>query len=184
MTDSSKSTPMDRALAAARAPSPLLRIDVARRAGVQQPGGLGGTYAGNPLAVAAAHAGDPLVLTARCENHLYGVDDAAALRQSDAVCSALQLINFWQDLSVDLPRKRFYIPEAIRSEEEAARWDKSWKVSTEVISGEDFTQQQNIHLNLASGRLPGVVFGQNEPMLSHYHRELNKLTGVPDAALP
>jgi len=26
-------------------------------------------------AVAAAHAGDPLVLTARCENHLYGVDD-------------------------------------------------------------------------------------------------------------
>lgn len=81
-------------------------------------------------------------------------------------------------------RVRFYIPEAIRSEEEAARWDKSWKVSTEVISGEDFTQQQNIHLNLASGRLPGVVFGQNEPMLSHYHRELNKLTGVPDAALP
>ncbi|MFZ9284876.1 MAG: aromatic ring-hydroxylating dioxygenase subunit alpha, partial [Burkholderiaceae bacterium] len=81
-------------------------------------------------------------------------------------------------------RVRFYIPEAIRSEEEAARWDKSWKVSTEVILGEDFTQQQNIHLNLASGRLPGVVFGQNEPMLSHYHRELNKLTGVPDAALP
>ena len=42
--------------------------------------------------------------------HLYGVDDARALAQSDAICSALQLVNFWQDLSVDLPRGRFYLP--------------------------------------------------------------------------
>ena len=42
--------------------------------------------------------------------HLYGVDDAQSLAQSDAVCTALQLINFWQDLSVDLPRGRLYIP--------------------------------------------------------------------------
>ena len=42
--------------------------------------------------------------------HLYGVDNAEALTQSDAICSALQLINFWQDLSVDLPRGRFYLP--------------------------------------------------------------------------
>ncbi len=46
--------------------------------------------------------------------HLFGVTSEAALRESDAVCSALQLINFWQDLSVDLPRNRFYIPEADR----------------------------------------------------------------------
>jgi hydroxysqualene synthase len=43
--------------------------------------------------------------------HLYRVGDAASLRQSDAICSALQLINFWQDLSVDLPRKRIYVPQ-------------------------------------------------------------------------
>ena len=42
--------------------------------------------------------------------HLYRVGDAASLRQSDAICSALQLINFWQDLSVDLPRGRVYVP--------------------------------------------------------------------------
>jgi squalene synthase HpnC len=42
--------------------------------------------------------------------HLYGVQDATALGQSDAICSALQLINFWQDLSVDLPRGRYYLP--------------------------------------------------------------------------
>ena len=43
--------------------------------------------------------------------HLYGVDDAASLARSDAICSALQLINFWQDLSVDVPRGRYYLPD-------------------------------------------------------------------------
>ncbi len=44
--------------------------------------------------------------------HLAGVDDALSLNQSDAVCTALQLINFWQDTSVDLPRGRHYVPLA------------------------------------------------------------------------
>jgi squalene synthase HpnC len=43
--------------------------------------------------------------------HLYGVDDPAALHESDAICTALQLTNFWQDLSIDLPRGRIYIPQ-------------------------------------------------------------------------
>lgn len=42
--------------------------------------------------------------------HLYGVHEPDALAQSDAVCSALQLINFWQDLSLDVPRGRYYLP--------------------------------------------------------------------------
>ncbi len=40
--------------------------------------------------------------------HLYGINDAPSLAQSDQICSALQLINFWQDLSVDVPRARWY----------------------------------------------------------------------------
>lgn len=44
--------------------------------------------------------------------HLYLVTDDEALAQSDAICSALQLINFWQDLSVDIPRQRYYLPLA------------------------------------------------------------------------
>lgn len=42
--------------------------------------------------------------------HLYGVQDAPALQHSDAICSALQLINFWQDLGRDIPRQRHYLP--------------------------------------------------------------------------
>ena len=44
--------------------------------------------------------------------HLYGVDDAAALARSDAICSALQLANFWQDLGVDAARGRLYVPSS------------------------------------------------------------------------
>lgn len=44
--------------------------------------------------------------------HLYGVHDDQALAQSDAICTALQLINFWQDLSEDIPRGRHYLTDA------------------------------------------------------------------------
>lgn len=44
---------------------------------------------------------------------LYKVSDPNVIAQSDAVCTALQLINFWQDLSQDLARLRFYIPVSV-----------------------------------------------------------------------
>src|SRR5450830_20251 len=43
--------------------------------------------------------------------HLYGVTDAQSLRSSDEICTALQLINFWQDLSLDIPRGRYYLTQ-------------------------------------------------------------------------
>ena len=56
-----------------------------------------------------AHSANPI---GRLLLHLYDVNDTLSLRQSDAICSALQLANFWQDLSVDLPRQRCYLPHA------------------------------------------------------------------------
>jgi squalene synthase HpnC len=44
--------------------------------------------------------------------HLYGIEDAESLARSDAICSALQLANFWQDLGVDAARGRIYVPAA------------------------------------------------------------------------
>jgi squalene synthase HpnC len=41
---------------------------------------------------------------------LYGVADDASLRESDAICTALQLINFWQDVAVDIGKGRIYLP--------------------------------------------------------------------------
>jgi hydroxysqualene synthase len=42
--------------------------------------------------------------------HLYGVRGEREWAASDAICSALQLINFWQDPSKDIPRYRIYFP--------------------------------------------------------------------------
>ncbi|MEO8855808.1 MAG: squalene synthase HpnC [Burkholderiaceae bacterium] len=44
--------------------------------------------------------------------HLYGVRDEPSLAQSDDICTALQLINFWQDLRGDIARARWYLPVA------------------------------------------------------------------------
>jgi squalene synthase HpnC len=52
--------------------------------------------------------------------HLVQVNDAESLAYSDAICSALQLINFWQDLSVDLPRGRRYLPNGASLPDELA----------------------------------------------------------------
>jgi squalene synthase HpnC len=42
---------------------------------------------------------------------IHGYRDEELLRRSDAICTALQLANFWQDVSVDLKKDRIYIPE-------------------------------------------------------------------------
>ena len=42
--------------------------------------------------------------------YLCGYSDAERQRLSDATCTALQLANFWQDVSVDLLKNRVYIP--------------------------------------------------------------------------
>ena len=43
--------------------------------------------------------------------HLFQENEPTKLLQSDAICTALQLINFWQDISIDKARNRFYLPQ-------------------------------------------------------------------------
>jgi len=45
--------------------------------------------------------------------YLCGYSDARRQRLSDATCTALQLANFWQDVTVDLLKDRVYIPLAV-----------------------------------------------------------------------
>ena len=41
---------------------------------------------------------------------LYQCDSAQAYAWSDAICSGLQLVNFWQDVAIDWHKDRVYIP--------------------------------------------------------------------------
>jgi squalene synthase HpnC len=42
--------------------------------------------------------------------HLYQAADEENVRDSDAICSALQLINFLQDVAIDQQKERIYLP--------------------------------------------------------------------------
>jgi squalene synthase HpnC len=43
--------------------------------------------------------------------HLYDAATPDNLARSDAVCTALQLVNFWQDVALDWTRGRIYVPQ-------------------------------------------------------------------------
>lgn len=70
-----------------------------------------------------------------------GVVDEARDRQSDAVCTALQLTNFWQDIERDWQKGRVYVPRADRerfgaaeSDLDARRWTPAWRATLEEMS--------------------------------------------------
>jgi phytoene synthase len=43
--------------------------------------------------------------------HLFGHATPENLAASDSICSALQLVNFWQDVEADFARGRIYLPQ-------------------------------------------------------------------------
>lgn len=45
---------------------------------------------------------------------IFGCASAVNDARSDAICTSLQLINFWQDVAVDLDKGRIYLPEEDR----------------------------------------------------------------------
>lgn len=44
---------------------------------------------------------------------LFGEYNQQTMLYSDAICTGLQLVNFWQDISIDVPKGRIYIPKDI-----------------------------------------------------------------------
>lgn len=43
--------------------------------------------------------------------HLFRGTSESNLRWSDSICSALQLVNFWQDVAIDYAKGRVYLPQ-------------------------------------------------------------------------
>lgn len=53
------------------------------------------------------HSANPI---GRLVLHLFGLYDDERWPLSDKICTALQLANFWQDISIDVPRGRINLP--------------------------------------------------------------------------
>jgi squalene synthase HpnC len=64
-----------------------------------------------------------------------GYRDAQLDGWSDAICTALQLTNFWQDLKIDFERGRVYIPELEMHAHGASRDDLAAPVLTRPWTG-------------------------------------------------
>jgi squalene synthase HpnC len=120
--------------------------------------------------------------------HLYGIHDAPSTHQADAICSALQLINFWQDLSVDGRRGRHYVPEIDRAlhgvtpEELAAGQDspRSRALVATLCSWAGELMRQGAPLAL---RVPGRAGWELRLVVQGGLRVLEKIADMDHAAL-
>jgi squalene synthase HpnC len=93
---------------------------------------------------------------------LSGYRNAELDRASDAVCTALQLTNFWQDLAIDWSRGRLYVPEetwracgADPSDLDRGRMSPAWQAALQACADrtrESFEQGRSV-ADGVSGRL-------------------------------
>ena len=73
---------------------------------------------------------------------LYGTASAPNLARSDAICTALQLVNFWQDIAVDWRKDRVYLPQedldrfgVSEAQIDSARCDDGWRALLRFETG-------------------------------------------------
>ena len=86
---------------------------------------------------------------------LHDIAHPTALGASDAICTALQLTNFWQDFSRDIPNGRCYLPE---------EWLKSAGISSGDMLERDVSEQIQPALMQAT-RYTGELFEQGRALL-------------------
>ena len=86
-------------------------------------------------------------------------------------------VEMWRvtPLAVDrtLVRTSLFAPEAPTTDKARAYWKTNLDMLLDVTGREDFPLVTQIQRNLASGALPEVVYGRNEPALIHLHRSIN-----------
>lgn len=120
--------------------------------------------------------------------HLYGVTEPGALQQSDAICTALQLINFWQDPSVDIPRGRFYFTAAAQKKHAVEEADLLALRQTPSISAMLKECVESACATMASGaplvhRVPGRAGWELRLVVQGGLRILDKIEALQYATL-
>ncbi len=92
--------------------------------------------------------------------HLFKRTTESDLRRSDAICSALQLINFWQDVDVDYAKdRRIYLPQ-----DEMASHGVTERHLAEKICNEEFIDLMKFQVSRTRGlMLSGASLGRDLP---------------------
>jgi hydroxysqualene synthase len=131
---------------------------------------------------------------------LAGQRDAGALARSDAVCTALQLANFWQDFSRDRAAGRMYVPMDVleahgarEQDADAGRLTDEWReVFADVIArtdalfaaGRDVTDdvRGRLRYELRATWLGGTTILRRTAALRARARADRPVLGLADAA--
>jgi len=120
--------------------------------------------------------------------HLYGVSDNDALQQSDAICTALQLVNFWQDPSVDIPRGRYYFTAEAKGTNQVNEADLLALRQTPAITAMLKACVQEARTTMGTGaplvhRVPGRAGWELRLVVQGGLRILDKIEAVQFATL-
>jgi squalene synthase HpnC len=93
---------------------------------------------------------------------LFNYRSETMLAQSDAICSALQLTNFWQDIAADLKKDRIYIPQDDMAQfgvSEQDILDRRMTTNLRKLLSYEVTQTERL-------------FGEGQPLLHQVGRDL------------
>jgi phytoene synthase len=91
--------------------------------------------------------------------HLFKRTSATEFRQSDAICTALQLINFWQDIAIDFAKDRIYLPQ-----DEMARYGVSERDVAEQRCEEPWRRLMDFQIQRSRAlMLSGAPLGRSLP---------------------
>lgn len=85
-------------------------------------------------------------------------------KYSDHICTALQLTNFWQDISVDTRRNRFYIP--------TSDFERFGMTISELLNGEkknEFCQLMKFQVERTR-----TMFEQGKPLIHRVNKEFKR----------
>ncbi|RJX34197.1 MAG: squalene synthase HpnC [Oxalobacter sp.] len=115
--------------------------------------------------------------------HLYGEASERNLRDSDAICTSLQLINFWQDVAIDWQKNRVYLPQ-----EDLLKFQVSESLIDHATVNDDFRNLMRFEVHRArdlmhSGaalphRLPGRIGWELRLVVQGGFRILEKIESV------
>lgn len=90
---------------------------------------------------------------------LFGHRDERLDQWSDAICTALQLTNFWQDFAVDWSRGRLYVPEEV--------WRAAAADPVGLTAGMTTTPRAWQAALARSGQHTRALFDAGRPLLDH-----------------
>jgi squalene synthase HpnC len=93
---------------------------------------------------------------------LFDYHGEGILHASDAICTALQLTNFWQDLSIDVKRNRIYLPL-----EDMKKFNCRVEDVLQLRSDESF---RSLMLHVAEKT--ALLFEEGKPLLNSVGRDL------------